>query len=446
MATRAPLEIPAEDGPERDRALVRRHLEGDAGAFGEIVRRYYPSLLGHARRRLGDRRVAEDVVQEAFLRAYRALPRFGGDYQLGPWLHRITANVCTTEGARRSRELDAQRRWAAGATDDALRPDEYAEHVEALARVLAAIETLPSNYREALVLRDVMDLDYADVADRSGISEQNARARVSRARAALRKIVEPTAAFGAVVGRVFRRGARLAPRFYNQLSTSANAVSEAATMPARASAFTAVATTSVAAMAVAVPFLGGGFTPALPKAGPAQVVAGPNVTSTNAASNGMRVTVASPVEATAAPAATSSTTSTSTSTTSSTVAPVAAVVAPIATTTTSQPAQDLADLESQDIPAAFGQGLSQNPGTLTVMGADPIHGQLVSQLTLPKAGAAACTGSLNGRFWWDPANASSNHQLTLSSSFVSATTDATGATVYDVVGYADVVNGVGAFN
>jgi hypothetical protein len=124
---------------------------------------------------------------------------------------------------------------------------------------------------------------------------------------------------------------------------------------------------------------------------------------------------------------------------------MAAVVVPIdRSTTTVAPQPEFAALQSGAIPAEFGQGLTHDPGTLTVTGADPVHGDLVSQLTLPKKGAAICTGSLNGRFSWDQTNPSA-HQLTLSSSFVSASPGPDGATVYSLAGYANVVGGIGAF-
>jgi DNA-directed RNA polymerase specialized sigma24 family protein len=96
-----------------DRQLVESYQAGDTDAFAELVGAHGPSLLGHAIRKLGDRAAAEDAVQETFVRAYRALPRFDGDYRLGPWLHRILANVCADEGNRRtarSREVRPLRR------------------------------------------------------------------------------------------------------------------------------------------------------------------------------------------------------------------------------------------------------------------------------------------------------------------------------------------------
>lgn len=169
-----------------DRRLVELHKAGDEDAFTEIVSAYYAQLMSHARRRLRDPRAAEDAVQEAMLRAYRALPRFNGEYRLGAWLHRIVENVCADEGNRRRREGELTDKVmalpAAAETDVA---------TEAIAdpEVTEALRNLSPNYRDALVLRYVEGLPYRDVAARTGVSEENARARAHRGRAVLRKML-----------------------------------------------------------------------------------------------------------------------------------------------------------------------------------------------------------------------------------------------------------------
>src|SRR4029077_14402840 len=108
---------------------------------------------------------------------------------------------------------------------------------EARRRVDEAIAKLPPRYREALVLRDLMELEYADVASQAGITEQNARARVHRARAALRRMVEGTAVIGPFISRGFRRATRWAPNVSSQLSNS-GATADMVNLPARAGALT----------------------------------------------------------------------------------------------------------------------------------------------------------------------------------------------------------------
>ena len=88
---------------DRDRALVERCQAGDSAAFGNLYARYYERLLRFCLRRLNDRHEAEDAAQEAFARAWKALPRFAGDKRFYPWLTVIAGNICTDMLRRRSR-------------------------------------------------------------------------------------------------------------------------------------------------------------------------------------------------------------------------------------------------------------------------------------------------------------------------------------------------------
>lgn len=177
-------------GTERGNAmrLVTAHRSGDTSAFTEIVRTHYPTLLACARRRLANPQDAEDAVQEAFLRAYRRLGTFGneGDWRLGAWLNTILSNVCTDILVRRRPSAPFEE-WAGGRPDD--RPDAaelVSDHV-VLQAVARAIATLPESQRSAFVLRMVDDRPYDEVAAALGITEDNARARVARARSALQR-------------------------------------------------------------------------------------------------------------------------------------------------------------------------------------------------------------------------------------------------------------------
>lgn len=170
-----------------DRRLVELHKAGDEEAFASIVTAYHRELMSHARRRLHDPRAAEDAVQEALLRAFRALPRFNGEYKLGAWLHRIVENVCADEGNRRRREGELTDRVAS------LPPvpeADVADSAIADPEVTQALQSLSPSYREALVLRYVEGLPYREVAEKTGVSEENARARAHRGRAVLRRVLK----------------------------------------------------------------------------------------------------------------------------------------------------------------------------------------------------------------------------------------------------------------
>ncbi len=180
-----------------DRRLVEAHKAGDPAAFADLVRNHRRALMGHAVRRLHDQQAAEDAVQETLLRAYRALPRFNGEYKVAGWLHRILENVCADEGNRRKREsllVDRVAGWERFVEPAA---DQVIGLELPRAELAAALARLPRNYQEALVLRFVDELPYDELAQAAGVTEDNARARVHRARAALRRALGTVAAFGA---------------------------------------------------------------------------------------------------------------------------------------------------------------------------------------------------------------------------------------------------------
>lgn len=198
IAPSAPLtdqDHPDVVAARRDRALVKAHRHGDTEAFAGIVQAYHDMLLGQARRQLGDPYDAEDALQETLLRAYRGLDRFGvgGDWRLGAWLTRIMANVCADQRARRAASAALADRLGPGSSSGGDVGDLASDPV-ALAAVRQALGRLPASQRQAFVLRAVDDLSFADIADQLGISEDNARARVQRARTALRHALDHSVA------------------------------------------------------------------------------------------------------------------------------------------------------------------------------------------------------------------------------------------------------------
>ena len=246
-----------------DRDLVLAYQAGDDEAFAELVREYRPQLLGHARRKLGCPEAAEDAVQEALVRALRAMPRFNGNYLVGPWLHRILSNVCSDEGNRQRREGEKTERYASN--DRALNPPSSIEDELGLdlddSELADAVDNLSEQYREALMLRFVDELSYEEVAARAGVSEENARARVSRARNAVRGALKLAAAAPVALIGLLRRGERAAAAVTSQSSPGAGraalnsampVLTEAAPMASRAAAATAnAATVGVPVMAKA---------------------------------------------------------------------------------------------------------------------------------------------------------------------------------------------------
>ncbi len=183
---------------DEDRALVSAFQAGEEGAFGEIVRAHYPTLLARARRRLGNTSDAEDAVQETFLRAYLALDRFAGEFRLGAWLNRILVNTCADAGARRAGEVKLRDRLASRRQEVHM-PDEAAGDPELRRVIREAIDSLPESYRVAFVLREIEEKPYSEVAETMAVTEENARARVHRARSTLaRTLREASAGLGAL--------------------------------------------------------------------------------------------------------------------------------------------------------------------------------------------------------------------------------------------------------
>ena len=244
-----------------DRELVAAHQAGDGEAFDELVREHRRSLLSHAKNKLHCEAASEDALQETLVRAYKALPKFNGEYRLGPWLHRIMSNVCIDEANRRKRDGEKTDQYAAQpiVRDDAPSiEDELGLHFDDSA-LKAALGGLSEPYRQALELKFVQDYDYSEVAAVSGVSEENARARVSRARLAMRSALKGVASIPVVLIGVLKRGEKAAAAATS--ATGAVAVSGGSTaattaIPALAEAGAAVAPAAVPLVAKAAVGIG----------------------------------------------------------------------------------------------------------------------------------------------------------------------------------------------
>jgi RNA polymerase sigma-70 factor (ECF subfamily) len=229
-----------------DRELIAAHRAGDGEAFDELVREHRQSLLAHAKRKLHCDATSEDALQETLVRAYRALPKFDGEYRLGPWLHRIMHNVCIDEAVRRRRDGEKTDKFAAQVTPRSDAPsieDELGLHFDDSA-LQEALEELSEPYREALELKFVKEYDYSELAAHSGVSEENARARVSRARLAMRSALKGVASLPILLVGLLKRGEKAAAAATSTsgavaVSTSSSAAT--ATLPTLAEAGTVVA-------------------------------------------------------------------------------------------------------------------------------------------------------------------------------------------------------------
>ena len=169
--------------------LVAAARDGDQGAFEELVRQTYVSTYTLAYRLTGNEEDARDVVQETYLRAWKAMRRFRGDAQFSTWLYRITANTASSMTQKRSRAR-AELLDDAGAEviDDRLfaNPEASSEQSALHARLAAAVAELPPKLRTIVVLKDIYDLPHEAIAEELGISVAAAKVRLHRARKRLR--------------------------------------------------------------------------------------------------------------------------------------------------------------------------------------------------------------------------------------------------------------------
>jgi len=173
--------------------LVASARDGDRQAFDELVRVTHAHTYTLAFRLTGDEEDARDVVQEAYLRAYRGLRRFRGDAQFSTWLYRITANCAATHLGRRTRHRHDGLDEAEAVVDP--HPDRdpqlRADAVDLRGRLRVALDALPARLRAVVVLRDVYDLPHEAIAAELGISESAAKVRLHRARNKLRDQLFP---------------------------------------------------------------------------------------------------------------------------------------------------------------------------------------------------------------------------------------------------------------
>ena len=247
-----------------DQELVAAHRAGDTDAFDELVSEHRGLLFAHAHRKLSSVEASEDAVQETLIRAYRALPRFNGEYRLGPWLHRIMSNVCIDEANRRRRDGEKAEKIASQPLTRLNAPgveEELGLDFDD-SRITSALDELPDSYREALELRFVDQLDYEQVASIAGVTEQNIRARVSRARASMRIALKGVAALPVVLFGMLRRGEKAAAAATSTTgaavagssATSTTLMAQVApTATATLPALAEVASTAAQAAPVAVP-------------------------------------------------------------------------------------------------------------------------------------------------------------------------------------------------
>ena len=182
-----------------DQELVRRVQRGDSAAFDALVRKYQHRIVALIGRYIADWSECQDVAQEAFIRAYRALPNFRGDSQFYTWLHRIAVNTAKNHLVAQNRRPPTDDVDAADAeqydTGTRLRENATPEHEllrqEIELTVMRAVEALPEELRMAISLREVDGLSYEEIAARMDCPIGTVRSRIFRARDAIDNELRP---------------------------------------------------------------------------------------------------------------------------------------------------------------------------------------------------------------------------------------------------------------
>lgn len=174
-----------------DDALMQRVRGGDDDAFGEIVDRYKDSLVNYLTHLVRSRERAEEIAQDAFVRLYRNASHYREQERLGPYLFRIATNLVVTEVRREKRwslllpRLHASTRQHTPSPDATLLTDEIQRQVS------AALEKLPLKYRAPLVLYEIEEWSYDEIARALEVRCGTVKSRISRARELLRRHLAP---------------------------------------------------------------------------------------------------------------------------------------------------------------------------------------------------------------------------------------------------------------
>lgn len=179
---------------DSDLSLVRRVQRGDKGAFDLLVLKYQHKVIKLVMRYVRSTAEAEDIAQEAFIKAYRALPNFRGDSAFYTWLYRISINTAKNAVASRERSpveynLDLQDSESSYSVQARLRDPDTPEGLvltEEIRQIVnAAIDALPEDLRTAIVLRELEGLSYEEIAASMDCPVGTVRSRIFRAREAI---------------------------------------------------------------------------------------------------------------------------------------------------------------------------------------------------------------------------------------------------------------------
>jgi len=183
---------------EYEMILLDKARKGDAEAFGILIKDQEQRAFNLAYRFLKNAEDAEDVAQEAFLRAFKSIKKFKGQSSFSTWLYRIVHNMCidflrskqnkVTDSIDKPIRYDGEE-LAWQIPDDTNSPAEISENAEMKGLVRQALAELPEEQRMAVILRDLQGFSYQEIADISGVGMGTVKSRINRGRLALKELV-----------------------------------------------------------------------------------------------------------------------------------------------------------------------------------------------------------------------------------------------------------------
>jgi len=178
-----------------DLNFIKKFKDGDASAFGEIVLKYQDKIFNLCRHMLGNAHDAEDAAQDAFLKAYQALPRFRPDASLFTWLYRIATNTCIDYKRKPVFESlfgDAGEgeRLVHDRASDAPSPEKLYQSKQIDQALQESLGRLSPKLRAIIILKEIEELSYEEIADALEVSMGTVKSRIARAREELQKTMK----------------------------------------------------------------------------------------------------------------------------------------------------------------------------------------------------------------------------------------------------------------
>ena len=171
--------------------LILRASGGDPSAFNQLMGMHEKRMYAVALRMCGNREDAQDCLQEAMLRVYRAIGGFKGQSSFGTWVYRITMNTCLDELRRKKNKQNVSfdnlldQGWSPA--DDSASPEKKVMQIEMRKSISSSIQELPEDMRSAIIMRDIHGYSYDEIADMLGVNVGTIKSRISRGREKLRE-------------------------------------------------------------------------------------------------------------------------------------------------------------------------------------------------------------------------------------------------------------------